>query len=112
MNPLIQKTLDEFDENFTGLEPLFLRGRTGDNTRERMGATEMRIISREMKEWLTTALQEALIAGLEMAEGVVMESIHDCRHDCTCEGRGGIENASLGETLSRIAALKKEVMDV
>lgn len=102
MNHFIQKKLAAFDENFEvkdgspyGHKQMFpCEGGYCDTSVD------------EIKTFLSTSIEEAVLLGLRMAEGAIPEIEVDMR---TLEGR--YNKQFRDKTLSRIAALKKEVME-
>lgn len=97
MNPLIQKALQEFD----GIFLTYLNEHDHPQTLELC------------KTFLTTALEEAILVGLEMAEGAVPGKMaEENQLDYAPYATGFVDGANNGrtETLARLAALKKEVM--
>lgn len=103
MNPLIQKKLDEFDEKFPRSGYLYA------------GFVEA---TAEMHTFLTTALQEALIAGLEMSIKAVPDGLQGTdlfkigsEFATPRDYRREARNDMRAETLAAIKALKKEVME-
>lgn len=95
-HPLIQKTLEEFDEKYGNPAVLDTAGEYSDPG----------FGPRQIKTLLTTALQEALIAGLEMAE----DAVPGKRNAGEDMYESGFEVCRT-ETLSSLASLKKEVME-
>lgn len=100
MNSLIQKKLEE-------AQKLYNRYSNGS----------VRVVPEAIEAFLTTALQEALIAGLELAEGAVPRVAYDGltmengidRLTTIAESNGW--NQCRCGILDEIEALKKEVME-
>lgn len=111
MTPFIQKTLQEFDEMFD--EPAGLAA-TGEYSDPGFGPEQM-------KTFLITALEEALLKGLELAEGAVPgEDARAVDYDRSILSQSrrvlwGFYalgwNECLLESKDQIALLKKEVME-
>lgn len=95
MNSLIQKKLEE-------AQKLYNRYSNGS----------VRVVPEAIEAFLTTALQEALIAGLELAEGAVPEMKENFSKVPREEwGHPTGWNKCRAQNLANMTALKKEVME-